>query len=180
MELDRRLFKCKDERLYMTVTKPCGPWPGISRRPLDERLLDVVNSDFEEMTSLQEKSMPLKRPCAQDSPGLFKWVKKCFIIELPVAQPNNKMSFLRWKKIKNDGWTTQKKLPVPCNTAAYLAFRGGWGGEGGWVISREKKISWNISMGAQENSGSASGTTTSNCCCWYIQNKQKKGKQRDT
>ena len=61
-----------------------------------------------------------------------------------MAQPNNKMSFLRWKKIKNDGWTTQKKLPVPCNTAAYLAFRGGWGGggfEGGMGdFQREKNI----------------------------------------
>ena len=72
MELDLRLFRCKDERLYMTVRKPWGPWPGISRRPLDERLLDVVNSDLEEMTSLQEKSIPLKRPCAQDPSGLFK------------------------------------------------------------------------------------------------------------
>ena len=72
MELDLRLFKCRDERLYMTVRKPWGPWPGISRRPLEERLLDVVNSDLEEMTSLQEKSIPLKRPCAQDPSGLFK------------------------------------------------------------------------------------------------------------
>ena len=74
-----------------------------------------------------------------------------------------------------------KEIACPLQYGRLFGFsRGVGGGEGGWVISREKKISWNISMGAQENSASASGTTTSNCCCWYIQNKQKKGKQRDT
>ena len=54
----------------MTVRKPCGPGPGTSRRPLDGRLADV-KSDLDEMMSLQENSIPLKRPRIQESSVLF-------------------------------------------------------------------------------------------------------------
>lgn len=56
----------------MTVRNPCGAWPGTLRQPLDERLVDVVRSDLDEMTSLHENSMPLKRPCTQEPSVLHK------------------------------------------------------------------------------------------------------------
>lgn len=43
----------------MIVRNPCAPGPGFSRRPLDGRLADV-NSDLDEMMSLQDNNMPLK------------------------------------------------------------------------------------------------------------------------
>lgn len=54
----------------MTVRNPCGPEPGISRQPLDGRLVDV-KSDLDEMMSLHENKMPLNRPCTQEPSVLY-------------------------------------------------------------------------------------------------------------